>query len=699
MVANNWSLRGAAGSWMIVEDETIGSPMRERLARTLRSAAAAILFAIRLWASVCLSLYVAFWLELADPSWAATTAAIVCQPQLGASLRKGSFRMVGTVIGATAIVILSACFPQNGVAFLVGLAVWGAACGFMATILRNFAAYAAALAGFTAAIIASNELGVDSGPSSQVFMLAITRATEIMIGIVCAGVVLAGTDLGDARRRLAAQFAAVSADISGGFSAAFTLPGPDQPGTRAMRRDLIRRAIALDPVIDMAIGEASDLRYRWSTLQTAVGGLFTALFAWRTVALHLEALPVDTGLREAALVRGSLPPELDSVRTHSVPSEWIVTPARLRQACSAAARALIALPVATPSAALLADSAAEAMLGMARALNGLALLSEPAQAKGAGRAAWRLSVPDWLPAIINGGRVFITVGLVSLFWVITAWPSGAQAITFAAIVSILLSPQADQAYPAAMSFLIGACLAAVLAAFLRFAVLPHIQTFAGLGLVLGGALIPLGCFLALSRQPMLFTAATANFIPLLAPANEMTYDAQRFYDSALAIVAGIGAAALAMRLLPPLSPATRSRRLLDLTLRDLRRLARARWTPTREDWERRIYSRLLALPEQADPLQRAQLAAALSVGTHIIRLRSVADRFGLGATLDAALNALAQGRSAMAARRLAELDSDFAARPQQESGVQLLLRARAAILAISEAMTAFAPFFDSQARA
>src|SRR5258707_14943610 len=48
-----------------------------------------LLFAIRLWASVCLALFIAFWLELDNPYWAGGTAAIVCQPQLGASLRKG----------------------------------------------------------------------------------------------------------------------------------------------------------------------------------------------------------------------------------------------------------------------------------------------------------------------------------------------------------------------------------------------------------------------------------------------------------------------------------------------------------------------------------------------------------------------------------------------------------------------------------
>ena len=53
-----------------------------------------LLFAIWLWASVCLALFIAFWLELDSPYWVGGTAAIVCQPQLGAS------RMIGTeVIG------------------------------------------------------------------------------------------------------------------------------------------------------------------------------------------------------------------------------------------------------------------------------------------------------------------------------------------------------------------------------------------------------------------------------------------------------------------------------------------------------------------------------------------------------------------------------------------------------------------------
>ena len=255
---------------------TRGSPIASRmvwLTDALRAAGPPLLFGLRLWASVCLALYVAFWLELDNAYWAGTTAAIVCQPHLGASLRKGWFRMIGTVVGAVAIVVLTACFPQDRAAFLVGLALWGAACALVATLLRNFAAYAAALAGYTAAIIASDQLGATGGPNGQAFMLAVNRASEICIGIVCAGIVLAGTDFGGARRRLATLFAAISAEITGRFTGTLALAGAEFEETQTVRRELVRRVIALDPVIDEALGESSQLRYHSPVLAEG-GGRF-----------------------------------------------------------------------------------------------------------------------------------------------------------------------------------------------------------------------------------------------------------------------------------------------------------------------------------------------------------------------------------------------------------------------------------------
>jgi hypothetical protein len=66
------------------------------LANAVRVASPALLFGVPLWASVCLALYIAFRLQLDNAYWAGTSAAVVCQPGLGASLRKGWFRGVSS---------------------------------------------------------------------------------------------------------------------------------------------------------------------------------------------------------------------------------------------------------------------------------------------------------------------------------------------------------------------------------------------------------------------------------------------------------------------------------------------------------------------------------------------------------------------------------------------------------------------------
>ncbi|MDB5394851.1 MAG: hypothetical protein JWM91_2357 [Rhodospirillales bacterium] len=74
--------------------DAMSSGLGRSSADTLASARAPLLFGVRLWASVCLALFVAFWLQLDNPFWAGISAAVLCQPQLGASLRKGCFRMI-----------------------------------------------------------------------------------------------------------------------------------------------------------------------------------------------------------------------------------------------------------------------------------------------------------------------------------------------------------------------------------------------------------------------------------------------------------------------------------------------------------------------------------------------------------------------------------------------------------------------------
>jgi hypothetical protein len=153
------------------------------------------------------------------------------------------------------------------------------------------------------------------------------------------------------------------------------------------------------------------------------------------------------------------------------------------------------------------NNMAEALAGISHALNGLALLvGDPARPLPR-RGGLRLHVPDWLPALVNAGRAFVAIGAAELFWIITAWPNGAGAITFAAIVVLLASPRADQAYANAMSFMVGVGLAAAFAAIIEFAVLPGRETFAAFSIAIGLVLVPAG---ALTAQPVAERAVFRN---------------------------------------------------------------------------------------------------------------------------------------------------------------------------------------------
>jgi uncharacterized membrane protein YccC len=191
-----------------------------------------------------------------------------------------------------------------------------------------------------------------------------------------------------------------------------------------------------------------------------------------------------------------------------------------------------------------------------------------------------------------------------------------------------------------------------------------------------------------------FTALAFNFIPLLAPSNPMVYNIEQFYNTAVGLTAGVAAGVMALRLIPPLSPAFRTRRLLALTLRDLRRLAARPSLRSTTQWEIHGIGRLSQLPEQADPLQRSQLLAALTVGTEIIRLSHVAERFSVTSDLDAALAAVARGDCGSVTEHFAAFDRALAAVPATMPGERIRARARGRILAVSEALTQHSAYFS-----
>lgn len=645
----------------------------------------ALWFGIRLAAAVSLALFTAFYLQLETPSWAGTSAAIVCQPIVGSSLFKGVFRMIGTVVGAVAAVILTAMFPQNRAEFLLGMLLWVSLCSFVSTLLRNFAAYAAMLAGYTLIIIVSTSI---TAPE-QVFEAAISRASEICIGIVCGTLVTALPAIGNSPRRLSALLSQLVeetiAHLAGvlGQSGAWDEEGPE------VRRMLIKRTAALDPIIDQASGESPELLQRRSILRNAMNGLFRALSGVRVVETHLRSLPAEDARQSANLVLASMP-----LTWGGRPDSAVIPLDSAKTLLSI--RNLAALGVNDVSAHLTAEGAAETVIGLSAATNGIMLLNDPAKARDVLRRPSGFFVADYLPALVNAIRVFIGVGATVFFWVVTAWPNGLQAVVFAAVTIMIFSPLQEQSGKAALGQGIGTAITAVVAGIIKYAVLPNHETFLAFSLIIAAAIVPLGALTTIPILTPYFMAAALNFTPLLTPTNMTIYNSLTFYNSAFGLLTGCAAGGLALVLIPPLPVRLRSQRLVDLSIRDLRRLAAGRHRWTLGQWQNRIYGRLTAMPEEAEPVQRSYLVATLTVGWQLIRLQRLSRHGRIGAEISEVQTSLAAGDLLKLKAALDEVDREIAAIPNTEPGAHGRIRARAALRAIGDAVKRQNEYFESR---
>jgi uncharacterized membrane protein YccC len=599
------------------------------------TSAPAVLFGLRLAASVCLALFLAFWFQLDDPFWAGTSASVVAQPGLGASLRKGYFRAIGTLLGGVAIVFMTAVFPQHLLGLLVTLTLWCALCGCFASVLPNFAGYAAALAGFTAAVVFSD---VVDRPEN-VFMTTIWRMTEVGLGIVSAMVVHALTDLGDAREHLARALAGIGQGIAAGLERTLRTCD-DLPKMREARRGLITRVIELSPTIDAAIGEPSELRSHPGTLEAAEESLFVALSAWRGVANHVG---VNQKQSSDAVCIGLLPAVSKLAATSWLDARAVHDICVDGQSCAGRTSA------PDLSSRLIVHGVRRTLQAFEHVTQALMLLTNR-DIVSPKTLRTRLYVPDSLPVALNALRIIIALSVAELFWMLTGWPDGPKMILFTAVGLLVFSARVADAYSRALEYAIGTAFAGAVAVLLNFAVLPALHSdFLSLALVLCIVFVPVGMLAAGSWRPALFGAVATQLTPILAIHNERTYDGTQTLNTALAIFAGTMLATLFLRLLPPLSPARRVERLLALTLREVRALALGRRSFTEEAWIGRVSRRLSVMPTQATLEQEAELLAALAVGEAVVKLRPYVAGNG---TLAKALTNLGEGSVVAAHEKL-----------------------------------------------
>ncbi len=154
-----------------------GTPVRFQ-ARDL----APLLFGLRTAAAALVALWLAMWLQLDNPRWAAWTVMALALPTRGQIALKGLWRMVGTLLGLAAGLVGVALFSQSSLGMGLFLAVWMSLAALVGGRLPALAAYGAALAGLTACLIALES----SGAPLSAFALALERTSSIALGIVCA---------------------------------------------------------------------------------------------------------------------------------------------------------------------------------------------------------------------------------------------------------------------------------------------------------------------------------------------------------------------------------------------------------------------------------------------------------------------------------------------------------------------------------
>ena len=131
------------------------------------------------------ALWLAFRLGLDAPYTALATTVILALPSSGMVLEKAFYRLLGTLVGCSAALALVALFPQSPPLLFIGLALWIALCTGGAAMHRNQQSYSFVLAGYTACMIAIPAIDAPD----HVFTLAVTRVTEVGLGIICAAVV------------------------------------------------------------------------------------------------------------------------------------------------------------------------------------------------------------------------------------------------------------------------------------------------------------------------------------------------------------------------------------------------------------------------------------------------------------------------------------------------------------------------------
>jgi len=614
-----------------------------------------IIFSVNCYIATILTMFVAFSLDLKSPGWAMTTVYLTSQPLSGAMRAKAVYRVIGTFVGAAAMVAIVPNLVDAPELTTLAIMLWVALCVFISLLDRTPRSYMFVLSGYTAALIGfPSVLAPDT-----VFDTAVSRVEEITLGVVCAAIV-------HSLIFPKSVFSAFEQKLRGSIADTRRWLADGLTRQATPEAEMERRRIAADISELYVLG--TSLRFDTSPHRPDIGTI--RAFDRKIVAL----LPLVSAIEERLTLLRRMGP-LDAKLKRAVEGvyDWVnakapvdqPSPAELREACVAATPTvgpqsswadLVTVNVCVRLIELI--DAWQANLGLAD------YLADPDHTPSADiRAAAAEIGPKPMHtdpgiALLTGLAAGVAMAICAFFWIATAWPEGAGAIAFAAVASTLFAALDDPTPTIRnITLLLALCIPIVFV--YQFFVLPAIGGFVLLCAVLAFVLIPAGVLMAIPAYAPVGLALALGFCVEMSLQTSYTADLAAIVNSNSAFVLGGVAALIVTRLMRVIGTQASARRLLRAIYRELADLAAGRSHPTREQWVSRMMDRvalLLYRQPRFEPRPRHEFADALEdlrLGVNMIEAISMAptmsqpaqDALGvMFAGLVAHFRALARGR-------------------------------------------------------